>query len=185
MKKDLKLIEKDNHRRLENAYRSEKPRFLSRLKAMGRTLEEAEDLIHDVYTETLEKLPLLSQISNLPAWINTIFKSRIIDAWRRDRYRVERGKTNVSKETLQSIVYTAGLDPVEAYVQDILVDALNTAIKALPALQRQVVEFQVFGGLTFREISEVTGENIDTLKARKRYALGKLARALRHWIDED
>ena len=88
---------------------------------------------------------------------------------------MERGEISVSEETLREIIHTAGLDPMEAYVQDILVDALNTAMKALPKLQRQVVESQVFGGLTFREISEVTGESIDTLKARKRYALDKLA----------
>jgi DNA-directed RNA polymerase specialized sigma24 family protein len=46
------------------------------------------------------------------------------------------------------------------------------------------VEAQVFGGLTFREISESTGVSIDALTARKRYALQKLSRALRHWIDD-
>jgi DNA-directed RNA polymerase specialized sigma24 family protein len=38
--------------------------------------------------------------------------------------------------------------------------------------------------MTFREIAAATGESIDTLKARKRYALRSLARALRHWIDQ-
>jgi RNA polymerase sigma factor (sigma-70 family) len=65
-----------------------------------------------------------------------------------------------------------------------LTNALNSAIRALPAEQRKVVEAQVFGGLTFREIAESTGESIDTLTARKRYALQKLSRALRHWIDD-
>jgi DNA-directed RNA polymerase specialized sigma24 family protein len=46
------------------------------------------------------------------------------------------------------------------------------------------VEAQVFGGLTFREIAEATRESIDTLTARKRYAVRSLARALRHWIEE-
>ena len=49
---------------------------------------------------------------------------------------------------------------------------------------RRVVEAQVFGGLSFREIAEATGESIDTLTSRKRYALRNLARALRHWIEE-
>jgi DNA-directed RNA polymerase specialized sigma24 family protein len=63
-------------------------------------------------------------------------------------------------------------------------DALNDALRALPAAQRRVIEAQVFGGLTFREIAEATGESIDTLTARKRYALRNLSRALRHWIEE-
>jgi DNA-directed RNA polymerase specialized sigma24 family protein len=46
------------------------------------------------------------------------------------------------------------------------------------------VEAEVFGGMTFREIAEATGESIDTLMARKRYALKNLSRALRLWIEE-
>lgn len=85
---------------------------------------------------------------------------------------------------MREIITDTGLDPLDAYVRDCLIDALNDALHALPRLQRQVVEAQVFGGLTFREISEATGESIDTLTARKRYAIGNLSRALRHWIDE-
>jgi DNA-directed RNA polymerase specialized sigma24 family protein len=64
-------------------------------------------------------------------------------------------------------------------------DALDDAMKALPNDQRQVVEAQVFGGLTFREIAQATGESINTLMARKRYALNNLAHALRQWIEEE
>jgi DNA-directed RNA polymerase specialized sigma24 family protein len=63
-------------------------------------------------------------------------------------------------------------------------DALNDALQALPAAQRKVVEAQVFGGMTFREIADATGESIDTLTARKRYAVRNLARALKYWIEE-
>ena len=55
--------------RLEKAYKSEKPRFLARLRAAGRSLEEAEDFVHDVYAETMERLDLVTNIHNLPAWI--------------------------------------------------------------------------------------------------------------------
>ena len=44
--------------------------------------EEAEDLVFDVYAETLERLPLVAGIRNLPAWINSLFTRRLIDAWR-------------------------------------------------------------------------------------------------------
>ena len=59
----------DSHLRLEQAYKSEKPRLLARLRAAGRSLEEAEDFVHDVYAETMERLYLVASIHNLPAWI--------------------------------------------------------------------------------------------------------------------
>ena len=162
---------------------SEKPRLMARVRAAGRSLEEAEDLVHDVYAETLARLPLLAEIRNLPAWINSLFTRRLIDAWRHEKVRRACGETDVAEETLGEIIRGAGLDPHEAYVRDRLVEAVNDALRVLPAAQRRVVEAQVFGGLTFREIAAATGESIDTLTARKRYALGNLSRALRHWID--
>jgi RNA polymerase sigma factor (sigma-70 family) len=174
----------DSHRRLERAYKSERPRLLARLRIAGHTLEEAEDLIQDVYAETIERLPLISGIRNLPAWINSLFRRRLIDAWRHERVRTASGETDVAEETLRKIITGAGLNPLDSFVRDSLVDALNDALRALPAEQRRVVEAQVFGGLTFREIAQTTGESIDTLTARKRYALRNLSRALRHWIDE-
>jgi RNA polymerase sigma factor (sigma-70 family) len=173
----------DSRTRLEEAYRSEKPRFLARLRAAGRTLEDAEDLIHDVYAETMERLHLVAGIRNLPAWINSLFIRRLIDSWRHERVRAASGETDVTEETLREIIAGAGLDPLDGFVRSSLADALNDALRVLPVAQRRVVEAQVFGGMSFRELAEATGESIDTLMARKRYALRSLSRALRHWIE--
>ncbi len=177
-------MNRETQQRLTRAYLNEKPRLIARLKAIGRTLEEAEDLVHDVYAEVLETFTGPVGIRNLPAWINMVLKRRVIDAWRRDKMRTARGETDVSEEALRDIISGIGLNPLDSFVQDNLVDALNSALKALPSLQRKVIEGQVFGGLTFKELSQSTGESIDTLTARKRYAIRKLSKALRHWIDE-
>jgi len=174
---------RESHRRLEHAYRSEKPRFMARLRRAGRTLEEAEDIIHDVYAETMERLHLVAGIANLPAWINSLFTRRLIDAWRHENVRSSSGETDVTEETLREIIAGAGFDPQDGYIRESLADALNDALRVLPAAQRRVIEAQVFGGRSFREIAEATGESIDTLTARKRYALRNLTRALKHWIE--
>jgi RNA polymerase sigma factor (sigma-70 family) len=184
MNTDKAPTEGESFTRLEQAYTREKPRLLARLRAAGRTLEEAEDLVHDVYAEVMEHLPLVAEIRNLPAWINSMTTRRLIDAWRHERVRTAAGETDMAEDTLREIISGAGLDPLDGFVRESLVDALNDALRALPAAQRRVVEAQVFGGLTFREISEATGESIDTLTARKRYALRNLSHALRHWIEE-
>jgi RNA polymerase sigma factor (sigma-70 family) len=126
----------------------------------------------------------VASIDNLAAWLNSLLTRRLIDAWRHDRVRAASGETDVTEETLREIISAVGLDPQDTFVRESLMDALNDALRALPAAQRRVVEAQVFGGLTFREIAEETGECIDTLTARKRYALRNLSRALRHWIEE-
>jgi len=184
MKQDRQEESTDANGRLERAYRSEKPRLLARLRAAGRSLEEAEDLVHDVYAETLARLPVVPNIRNLSAWINSLFTRRLIDAWRHEQVRKTCGEIDVAEETLREIIKATGLDPLETYARACLTDAINDALRVLPVAQRQVVEAQVFGGLTFREIATATGESIDTLTARKRYALRNLSRALRHWIEQ-
>ncbi|MBI9106825.1 MAG: sigma-70 family RNA polymerase sigma factor [Spirochaetales bacterium] len=184
MKDDLKLKNSESIRRIEKAYQSDKKRFQARMRAAGRSLEEAEDMVHDLYAETLECLPLVTGIRNLSAWMNSLFTRRMIDAWRHDKVRKAVGETDVAEETLYEIIAGTGLNPLDSFVRDSLVDALNDAMRALPEKQRRVVEAQVFGGMTFCEIAETTGESIDTLKARKRYALRNLSRALVHWIDQ-
>lgn len=154
------------------------------MRRAGRSLEEAEDFIHDVYAESIENLPLLSTVRNLPAWINFLFTRRLIDVWRHEKVRREVGETDVTDETLNEIIADAGLDPMNSFVRDALMDALDDALRALPKSQRQVIEAQVFGNKTFRQISEETGLSIDTLSARKRYAIKNLSVALRHWIDD-
>jgi len=171
-------------RRLESAYKSQKPGLLARVRAAGRSLEEAEDLVHEVYAETMEQLWLVDGIRNLPAWINSLFTRRLIDLWRRDRRRQSAGEAKIASETLAEIVDGAGMDPLDGFVRDHLIDALHDAIRALPAEQRQVIEAQVFRGQSFRELAEDTGESIDTLTARKRYAMRKLSQALRHWVED-
>lgn len=184
MNNDRPREHSDSHTQLEKVYKSEKSRFLARMRAAGRSLEDAEDLVHDVYAEAMEHLPLVASIRNLPAWINSLFTRRLIDTWRHERVRTKSGETDVAEVVLQEIISDVGLNPLDTFVRDSLMGALNDALRVLPASQRRVVEAQVFGGLTFREIAEATGESIDTLTARKRYALRNLSRALRHWIEE-
>ncbi len=174
----------DSHRRLAEVYANGRPRFLARLRAAGRTLEEAEDIVNDVYVQIMERLHLVPGIRNLPAWVNGMVTRRMIDAWRHDRVRAASGETEVAEETLREIICGVGLDPLDSFVRDSLTDALNDALRALPKAQRRVIEAQVFGGLTFQQIADATGESIDTLTARKRYAVRSLSRALRHWIED-
>ncbi len=180
----LMADERQARRRLEQTYTEERSRFVARVRRAGRTLEEAEDLVHDVYAETVARISVIPSVRNLSAWLSSLLKRRLIDLWRHERVREASGEVDIGEETLREIISGAGLNPMDGFVRENLMDALNTALRALPAEQRAVVEAQVFGGLTFREIAEESGESIDTLTARKRYAMKKLSRALRHWIDD-
>lgn len=184
MNKKEHKYSQDSQKRLSRAYETEKPKLMARIRGAGKSLEEAEDLIHDVYIETWGRLDRLANIINLPAWLNTMVTRRLIDVWRHEKVRKVAGETDVAEETLREVIAGIGLDPLDAYVRRCMVEALDEALKSLPGDQRKVLEAQVFGGMTFFDLAEVTGESIDTLKARKRYAVKNLSRTLKHWIGD-
>lgn len=170
--------------RLEESYRKDRSSFFARIRAAGRTLEEAEDILQDLYTEAVYKIPLLPEINNLTGWLHTLLTRRIIDWWRRERVRRNAGETGVADEVIQEIIDGVCLNPLDEYVQDTVIDALYSAIAALPKKQRDVIRYQVFENKTFREISDETGISINTLTARKRAAVSALRVSLRRWMEE-
>jgi RNA polymerase sigma-70 factor (ECF subfamily) len=52
--------------------------------------------------------------------------------------------------------------------------ALERAIRTLPAEQREVLHLHVFEGMTFQEVADATGDSINTIASRYRYALDRL-----------
>jgi RNA polymerase sigma factor (sigma-70 family) len=170
--------------RLEAAYRNDRGRLLAFALRMGRNLQEAEDVLQDVFTSALARLDLVAALGNPSGYLATAVRNRLLDLWRRARSRRRAGEVDVAEETIDEIVEAVGLDPADEAARAELSDALAEAIGDLPPEQRSVIEAQAFEGVGFRELSERTGTSIDTLMARKRYAIAKLARALKDWIDE-
>jgi RNA polymerase sigma-70 factor (ECF subfamily) len=56
--------------------------------------------------------------------------------------------------------------------------ALEQALRALPPEQREVVHLHVYDGMTFQEVAAATGESINTVAARYRYALEKMRKMI-------
>ena len=61
---------------------------------------------------------------------------------------------------------------------------LHAALAELPEPQRQVFIAHELEGLSFQEMAARTGENLNTLLARKRYAVLYLRRRLEAWHED-
>jgi RNA polymerase sigma-70 factor (ECF subfamily) len=57
-------------------------------------------------------------------------------------------------------------------------ELLGRALAELPARQRELIEKCYFGDLSHREIADVTGLPLGTIKSRIRLALDKLRHAM-------
>jgi RNA polymerase sigma factor (sigma-70 family) len=175
---------------IEAAYRAQRQGLLRWIERATHGLADAEDILHDAFANALAS-PLssarrpLEVVENLPAWLFAAVRNRVYDLWRRREVRLRAGESEVAEEAIAEIVAATGLDPADMAARDELSDALAQAIALLPPEQRFVIEAQALDGVGFRELSERTGVPIDTLTARKRYAVAKLAKALKGWVVED
>jgi DNA-directed RNA polymerase specialized sigma24 family protein len=70
------------------------------------------------------------------------------------------------------------------YARGILLEELTDSLEALPAEQREVFLAHEIEGLSFREISALTGASVNTLISRKHYAVLQLRRRLQVIYEE-
>jgi RNA polymerase sigma factor (sigma-70 family) len=166
---------------IERTYRERGRGFLAWAKRHAPDAATAEDVLQDAFIKALANASALSLVEDLGAWIFSAMRNRLVDLWRGDAARRRAGAAALPDKTVEEIAAAAGFDPLDELVRDEIFEALDTAIEALPAEQREVLEAQTFEGLTFRELAARTGTSIDTLMARKRYAIKKLAAALQDW----
>lgn len=172
---------------IERSYRERRAGFLAWARRRLPDLAAAEDALQDAFVAALDRSVGgsggLTLVEDAAAYVFAALRNRVSDQWRRKEARRRAGSVEIPAEVFAEIAAQAGYDPADTLVRDELLAALEVAIVALPPEQREVIEAQALGGLTFRELAERTGESIDTLIARKRYAIRKLAAALEYWMD--
>ena len=74
--------------------------------------------------------------------------------------------------------------PEALYLRSMLLDELEDALSELPIEQREVFVAHEIDGRSFKELSAESGVNVNTLLARKRYAVLHLRRRLQSIHDE-
>lgn len=60
---------------------------------------------------------------------------------------------------------------------------IQSCLRRLPADQAEVVVLKLWEDMTFQEIAALTGESLNTVASRYRYALAKLSHRLQRWAD--
>ncbi len=126
--------------------------------------DEAEDLLQDVLLRALDAP--IDEVENLAAWLFAAARNRIID-WRRRRARRPADSLDAAGAPEPASPALAG---ARTELQQRFWDELLDALDELPVEQREVFVQHELEGKAFKEIAAATGENINTLLSRKRYA---------------
>jgi RNA polymerase sigma factor (sigma-70 family) len=145
---------------------------------------EAEDILQDVFYEFVEEYRLPESIEQASAWLFKVARNRIIDRFRKKK-EVSLGETGDEEEyRLDLALPSPDAGPEAEYARAVLLDALREALDELPAAQREVFVEHELEGRSFKEMAAHSGVAVNTLLARKRYAVMHLRERLQTAYDE-
>jgi len=166
----------------------ERPRLRNWIRRRLADPSEVEDVLQDVFFELVQVDRLLSPIEDVGAWLYRVARNRITDLFRKKRPEAlaDQVITTHTGEALalEDLLPSPEAGPEASYARGILIEELADSIEALPAEQREVFLAHEIEGLSFREISALTGTSVNTLLARKRYAALQLRRRLQVIYEE-
>src|SRR5687767_12667180 len=161
----------------EQTFLKEKDRLLSFIRNRVSTVEEAEDILQDVFYQFVAGFESIESLDRVTSWLFSVARNKIIDRYRRDAARPQRADLGISSGmeedvplTLQDILPDLGNTPEDSLLRDVIWDAIMEALDDLPSEQREIFIQNEMEEKSFREISESSGVSINTLLSRKRYA---------------
>jgi RNA polymerase sigma factor (sigma-70 family) len=169
----LNQLARDQDEGITEVVRRERSRLLNFIRRRVPNPHDAEDVLQDVFYRLVEANRLLMPIDHVTSWLFRVARNRIVDL-----VRARKPETLDSLIELEDVLPSSDAGPDAAYAQNAMLDELEAALDELPEEQRAVFVAHVLEGRSFKEIAEQTGENINTLLARKRYAVRRLRERL-------
>jgi RNA polymerase sigma factor (sigma-70 family) len=178
----------DQDQPISDAISRERSRLRNFIRSRVAEPGDVEDILQDVFYELVEAYRMMRPIEQVTAWLFQVARNRIIDLFRRKKREALNDHETVADEEnsiqLLDLLPSPDAGPEAAYARGVLLDELEAALDELPDEQRQVFIAHEVMGYSFKEIAQQTGANLNTLLARKRYAVLHLRQRLQAIYDE-
>jgi RNA polymerase sigma factor (sigma-70 family) len=179
----------EQNRQISEVVQRERARLRNFVRKRVPDAGDAEDILQDVLYELVSTYRLIHPVEHASAWLYRVARNRIVDFFRKKRL-VALGDAVLERAddegvlTLEDLLPSPAAGPEAEYARSVLLQELNAALEELPVEQRDVFIAQQIEGRSFRDLVEDTGVGLNTLLARKRYAVMHLRRRLQAIYDE-
>ncbi|MBB5418737.1 RNA polymerase sigma factor [Paraburkholderia atlantica] len=167
----------------------ERTRLVNFIRRRIRDPDDAEDILQDVFHEFVQAYRLPAPIEQASAWLFRAARNRIIDRFRKkkeqpltDLFEADEDASSEYRLDLALPAHEAG--PEALYARAVLLKALQDALDELPPNQREVFIAHELEGRSFKDMVAESGVALNTLLARKRYAVSHLRTRLQAIYDE-
>lgn len=155
----------------------------------GRTAvrDDADDILQEV---TLQLMKVEQPVENVAAWLFRAARNEMTDRSRKKRELPltfdsdEDGDGGSAEDELAETLFGIAQTPEEAYLKELLWEALTEALAELPPLQREAFEKTELQGYSYRELAAESGASEQAWLSRKHKAVLFLRSRLRTLYDE-
>lgn len=168
----VKLFTDGNNRAFDTLLLRYKSFLYSHIYSITKDYNESNDILQEAYIRMINSLRQKFYIENgrFKYWALRIAHNIAIDSMRDSKNSDIKCSCS---EDFTSIVPT---DYYEKNVEDDMVERqikkqVYIIYKSLPEVQRDIVHMRYYNNLSFKEISNITGESINTSLGRMRYAI--------------
>ncbi len=129
---------------------------------------DAEDILQEVLYELVEAYRLVNPIEHAGAWLFQVARHRIADLFRK---KAPEAVSDPIDGAWEDLLPSPDAGPEAAYARAVLLEELDDALDELPEEQREVFVAHEMDGRSFKELAAESGLSVNTLLARKRYAV--------------
>jgi RNA polymerase sigma factor (sigma-70 family) len=180
------MIEQD--RQISEVIAKEQPRLRNFIRKRVPNEADVDELLQEVFFELVQAQRLLKPIDFVSGWLFRVARNRITDLFRKKKPEnfTDAAGEDEDGELLafEDLLPSPDDGPDALFVRNVLLAELEIALGELPAEQREVFVAHEIEGRSFKELSAESGVNINTLLARKRYAVLHLRERLQNIHDE-
>jgi RNA polymerase sigma-70 factor (ECF subfamily) len=142
---------------------------------MVHDYEDAADLSQETFLKAYQGLRKFKRRSSFHTWLYRITINLCINHLRRKESR-----RYVGLEKVQTVKNPDVLEKLEL---EELQNRVNGAVNALPEKQRAAVILRIYHGLSHKEISDILGCSVGTVKANYFHAIRNLRKSLKYNVD--
>jgi len=126
-----------------------------------KSMDDAEDVLQDVFYKLVEANRLLMPIDHVTGWLFQVARNRITDLFRKkspDRFsEMDAVSEEGERLAFEDLLPSNDAGPQEEYLRGVLLDELEAAVAELPREQREVFVAHELEGRSFREMAVASG----------------------------
>ena len=179
----------EQDQRISDVVKRDQTRLRNFIRRRVPDPRDAEDILQEVFYELVEANRLLMPIEHVTGWLFRVARNRITDLFRKKKPESLSAAISDSNNEddflqLEDLLPSPDAGPDALYARSVLLDELEFALDELPEEQREVFVGHELEGRSFKQMSAETGVGVNTLLARKRYAVLHLRERLRGIYDE-